>query len=93
MKIGDKIRVMETGRVGWIIGETRTGWKIDFEGGNKPELVLKTVLMEVITHQGGSGGYQGDGSKPKKKMKWLLLTGVIIVIIIIVVLMVKSFIG
>ncbi len=78
MKIGDKIRVIETGRVGWIINETHTEWKIDFEGGNKPELVLKTVDMEVIKHQGGSGGYQGDGSKPKKRNPWGLYVALLL---------------
>ena len=80
MKIGDKIKVIETGRVGWIIGETRTGWKIDFADGNKPELVLKTVAMEIVEHQGSNGGYQGDGSKPKKKKKWLLIAILVLLI-------------
>jgi len=70
MKIGDKVKIYESGRIGVIIGETATSWKIDFEGGDKPELVAKTVPMELYENGGGNGGYQGDGSKPKKRMNW-----------------------
>ena len=69
MKIGDKVRIVETGRVGWILGETATGWKIDFLDGGKPELISKGVAMEVVEDVPNPN--PNPNPRPKKKKPWL----------------------
>jgi hypothetical protein len=78
MKVGDKVRVVETGREGWILGETATAWKIDFLDGEKPELVKKTVLLEVVDVK--PNPYPKPNPRPKKRKPW----GLIIILILVI---------
>jgi hypothetical protein len=68
MKVGDKVRILETGRVGWIIGESGTSWKIDFINGDKPESVKKSTPMEVVPLKPGDD--TKPNPRPKKRMNW-----------------------
>jgi len=65
MKIGDKIRVVKTGRIGWILKETSDAWQIDFIDGDKPELVKKTVLMEIVNVE--TNPNPNPNPRPKKR--------------------------
>lgn len=49
MKIGDKVEILKTGRIGMIIGEGAGVWKIDFIGEDKPETISKDTPMEIVT--------------------------------------------
>ena len=68
MKIGDKIRVVKTGRIGWILKEIGDSWQVDFIDGDKPELVKKSVFLEVIN--GELNHNPKPNSRPKKRMNW-----------------------
>jgi hypothetical protein len=81
MKVGDKIRIVETGRVGWIIGQNALSWKIDFLDGEKPEMVLKTVNMVLAKDPVKPNGKPNP--RPKKRWgwkRWLWTIGLILVI-------------
>jgi hypothetical protein len=78
MRVGDKVRVVETGRVGWILAETATAWKIDFFDGDKPELVQKSVLLEVVEIKPNPN--PNPNPRPKKRKPW----GLIIILILVI---------
>jgi len=77
IKIGD--RVIVKGRVGMIIGETAKNWKIDFVGGDKPELVSKDTYMEIFVPK--PNPTPTPNPRPKKRWgwkRWLWTVGIIL---------------
>lgn len=84
MKVGDKVKVLETGRIGWIIGENAKGWKIDFLDGDKVEYVLKTVAMEIVKVPDNPN--PTPNPRPKEKKKWLLIAVLTLLIAVAVAL-------
>lgn len=68
MKIGDKVRIIETGKVGIIIGETFDRWKIDFLDGDQPLAVLKTIAMEIVVDP--VSPHPNPGMRPNKRKPW-----------------------
>jgi hypothetical protein len=89
MKIGDKIKVVATGRVGLIIGETANGWKIDFEDGIKPELVSKGTPMEILTSP--SLPWSKPSPAHKRFENWVLWIAVGIAFVILTVFLASIF--
>ena len=91
MKEGDKIRVIETGRVGVILAVTGRGYKVDFQDGNKPEFIGKEVAIELVIEPKPKP-HPHPQPRPKKKINWVttgILIGVAIAIIVIVVLLAR----
>jgi len=91
MKIGDKVKILATGKVGWIIGETATSWKIDFEGGDKPVLVKKGIPMEVLSVEPNPN--PNPNPRPKKKWgwkRWVWTIGIILFVVGVIVLTLKN---
>ena len=81
MKIGDKVQVLSTGRIGIIIGETAVGWKIDFMDGDKPELILKDTPISIIDDKPEPN--PNPEPRPKKRWgwkRWLWTIGIILFI-------------
>jgi hypothetical protein len=78
MRVGDKVRVVETGRVGWILAETATTWKIDFLDSGRPESVKKSVLLEVVEINPNPN--PTPNPRPKKRKPW----GLIIILILVI---------
>lgn len=91
MKIGDKVQVLETGRIGWIIAETPTAWKIDFIDGNKPELVDKTTPLRLVVDVPNPNPSPNPGPKDKWGWKrWLWTVGIILFIAFAIYLTLKN---
>jgi hypothetical protein len=79
MKIGDRVKILATGKVGVIIGETDKGWKIDL-GGDRPVLVLKSEPMIVLVNPKTD---PTPNPRPKKRWgwkRWLWTIGLILAI-------------
>jgi hypothetical protein len=81
IKVGDRVEILSTGRVGIIIGEGTGVWKIDFIDGDKPESVIKNTPMRVITVTPNPN--PNPNPSPKKRWgwkRWLWTIGVILFI-------------
>ena len=81
MKIGDKVKILETGKIGVIIGETATSWKIDFVGGDKPVTIKKGTPMEVIIVEPNPN--PKPNLRPKKKIGWKMILWIIGIVLFI----------
>jgi len=68
IKVGDRVQILSTGRIGIIIGEGAGVWKIDFEDGDKPESVVKNTPMRVITVTPNPN--PSPNPRPKKRTNW-----------------------
>lgn len=83
MKIGDKVKILETGKIGWIIGETATLWKIDLIDGDKPISVKKGTPMEVLVVEPNPN--PNPNPRPKKKWGWKRILWTIGIIVFVAV--------
>ena len=90
MKIGDKVKVVfEDGSqaIGYVIGETPTLWKIDFED-NRPMGVSKVNASFYVINEDVNPN-PSPNVRPTKKRNWKLIgiiAAVIVVVIILIVL-------
>ena len=91
MKVGDRVKILKTGKIGIIIGETAISWKIDFLDGNKPVLVKKGTPMEVLTITPNPN--PSPNPRPEKKLGWkriLWTIGVILFIAVAIFITLKN---